>query len=124
MDLSPKQKHEVWRAAYVAALSESAVKIMGNTGSPATGGKVAEQLADTAARIADAALAEYERRWGPRTERAVVMPESLTAENGAKGLMSGEFFVTAGEPPSQVMIPWPTIKLIYQRAVTHLGRSM
>lgn len=78
----------------------------------------------------------------------VAMPKSLTAENGAKTLLSGEFFVQVletcddcggdgweneekGEPCHsckgecswyrKVPIPWTTIKMIYAKAVEHLA---
>lgn len=74
-----------------------------------------------------------------------VMPRALTAENGAKGLLMGEFFETTfienpeycgcGEcdychdnPPDEgetieikVPVSWTTIKEIYAMAVKHLG---
>ena len=56
------------------------------------------------------------------------MPKTLTAENGAKGLMSGEFKIqieTYAEDGStefeDVIVPWTTIKDIYAMAVKHLG---
>ena len=78
----------------------------------------------------------------------VMMPRELTAENGAKGLMSGEFHevVTddcpycdatgyldvdeeiecdccngAGHIERKVTVGWDTIKEIYAMAVKHLG---
>lgn len=78
---------------------------------------------------------------------AVVMPSALTAENGAKALLSGEFaegitvanedYCGCGEcdfcleycdgteeETVKLMIPvsWTTIKAIYKMAVEHLGR--
>ena len=75
----------------------------------------------------------------------VIMPRELTAENGGKGLMIGEFFeecsisnpaclycmddtedgcndCEAG-PEVHVKVPvsWPTIKEIYKKAVDHFG---
>lgn len=60
-------------------------------------------------------------------EIPIVMPRKLTAENGAKALLSGEFvetfevfdedideFVTQSVPVS-----WTTIKKIYDRIVEH-----
>jgi hypothetical protein len=57
-----------------------------------------------------------------------VMPRRLTAENGAKGLLIGEFHETIichdedGEP-CEVKIPveWDTIKQIYAKIVEHYG---
>lgn len=78
----------------------------------------------------------------------VAMPKSLTAENGAKTLLSGKFFVQVletcddcggdgweNEEKSElchscngecswyrkVPIPWTTIKMIYAKAVGHLA---
>lgn len=73
----------------------------------------------------------------------VMMPKELTAENGAKGLMSGEFSqkcpvicpdcsdtfdnegcVTCGgdgELYQNINISWTNIKEIYAMAVKHLG---
>ena len=76
----------------------------------------------------------------------VLMPRSLTAENGAKALLSGEFFIEipqphycdCGEedcdacdltndtdltPTQQVLVPWTTIKQIYAKAVEHLKQE-
>ncbi len=76
----------------------------------------------------------------------LTMPRELTAENGAKKLLIGEFHEViyvdnpdycgcgehacdicqeANEPetiPQKVMISWSTIKDIYKMAVEHLGR--
>lgn len=75
------------------------------------------------------------------------MPRSLTAENGAKALLSGEFFVEIREPyycdcgdedceaceltetdsltaTRQVPVPWATIKEIYAKAVEHLKQEL
>lgn len=71
----------------------------------------------------------------------VVMPRRLTAENGGKSLMIGEFFETVtqtcryevcypddcpacgGTGIIEVKVPvsWTTIKEIYARAVDHFG---
>lgn len=75
------------------------------------------------------------------------MPSRLTAENGAKALLSGEFFVTVeselfcdcGEEDCEECeqtelydlqstceepIPWTTIKEIYAKAVEHLKQEL
>jgi len=71
------------------------------------------------------------------------MPRELTAENGAKGLLSGEFYVTTdvpcpaclhedspancsccegvGDISQRTYVDWTTIKEIYAMAVKHLG---
>ncbi|MGR3220749.1 MAG: hypothetical protein ACUZ8H_13170 [Candidatus Anammoxibacter sp.] len=79
-------------------------------------------------------------------ERLVRMPAKLTAENGAKTLLTGEFHEIynyqcpecagdgtddemdtcracngAGEFSQQVDVSWTTIKEIYALAVKHLG---
>jgi len=74
----------------------------------------------------------------------VAMPEALTAENGAKALLIGEFEETvtmrctecdgdidptcaceccngAGEYSLRVPVQWSTIKAIYKMAVKHLA---
>lgn len=81
-----------------------------------------------------------------RDPELVEMPKELTAENGAKGLMSGEFFEIktmdcphcqndicedeaceecedTGECHYRVDITWDTIKRIYRTAVKHLGKK-
>lgn len=52
-----------------------------------------------------------------------VMPRSLTAENGAKALLNGEF-VECFDPndsgnPYIVTVSWDNIKKIYKRIVDH-----
>lgn len=62
----------------------------------------------------------------------VVMPRSLTAENGAKALLSGEFFEEHEcsyydadgelvEYTEKVPVRWGTIKRIYDKVVSHYG---
>lgn len=69
----------------------------------------------------------------------ILMPKTLTAENGAKGLMSGEFFeISQQDCPEcygdgcsdcddygyfeiKTPIKWTTIKAIYKMAVENLG---
>ena len=75
----------------------------------------------------------------------VIMPRAITAENGAKGFMSGEFFEEiehscheccdededvqancelcegAGYHIQKVPVSWDTIKAIYAKAVQELG---
>jgi hypothetical protein len=72
--------------------------------------------------------------------RTVMMPRELTAENGAKATMIGEFIMNfpmrcccggedsdcevcggTGEYMQPVNVPWTTIKEIYAAAVKHLG---
>lgn len=71
-----------------------------------------------------------------------VMPLTLTAANGAKGALSGEFKVSrtvrchecggegcvdcgdAGEFEEEIIIPWGTIKDIYRAAVTTCSTVM
>jgi hypothetical protein len=54
----------------------------------------------------------------------VLLPKSLTAENGAKGLLMGEFELMVDDPRMNrksffVTIPWTTIKDIYKKVVEH-----
>jgi hypothetical protein len=77
------------------------------------------------------------------TNDEVIMPRKLTAENGAKEALIGEFAVRShtfchhcmggrvgcdvcegsGELVADVNIPWTVIKEIYNRAVKTLGRN-
>lgn len=80
------------------------------------------------------------------TADMVLMPRSLTAENGAKALLSGEFKIDVDEsqycdcgeedceeceytelyglqPTFEVTVPWTTIKQIYAKAVEHLKQE-
>lgn len=72
----------------------------------------------------------------------VIMPKRLTAENGAKALLMGEFTVLfpeecdecfgenedcevcggAGQVMRRVNVPWTVIKEIYAKAVEHLSQ--
>ena len=74
----------------------------------------------------------------------LIMPESLTAKNGAKALMVAEFSETerwpcvacngntddcetcggSGECELETHVSWTTIKAIYDKAVKHLGRGV
>ena len=81
-----------------------------------------------------------------RESGTVKMPKELTAENGAKALLSGEFYVEqliycpdcdidsgieydevcetcddSGTVTQRIMIDWDTIKRIYAKAVEHLA---
>lgn len=58
----------------------------------------------------------------PRPDDLMLMPRKLTAENGMKGAMIGEFQFRPHEGADPVYVPWDTIKQIYDRAVMHLGR--
>ena len=62
----------------------------------------------------------------------VVMPRRLTAENGAKALLIGEFFEEHEcsyydadgelvEYTEKVPVSWDTIKEIYKKVVAHYG---
>lgn len=72
--------------------------------------------------------------------KTVMMPRELTAENGAKAALMGEFAIGfpvkcccegedadceicggSGEYRQQINVPWTTIKDIYKAAVKHLG---
>lgn len=74
--------------------------------------------------------------------KTVIMPRELTAENGAKAALIGEFRIKFpmgcfckgededcevcggdGEYMQPVNVPWTTIKEIYRAAVKHLGVS-
>tara|TARA_R110000764_G_scaffold72464_2_gene148608 strand:+ start:5240 stop:5542 length:303 start_codon:yes stop_codon:yes gene_type:complete len=51
----------------------------------------------------------------------VIMPRELTAENGAKGLLIGEFYeeIEHDEGTYKVAVEWTTIKDIYKKIVAH-----
>ncbi len=71
--------------------------------------------------------------------KKVLMPTELTAENGAKGAFSGEFFVKinvecqmcegdgcddcefTGNVTEEEIIPWTTIKEMYRKIVNECG---
>ncbi|GAD09198.1 hypothetical protein GFGA_1c1221 [Gluconobacter frateurii NBRC 103465] len=76
----------------------------------------------------------------------ILMPDELTAENGAKYALIGEFYETTpvqchechgnpddreecefcggeGELTQRIPVQWTTIKEIYKRAVALLGKS-
>ena len=62
---------------------------------------------------------------------AVGMPAALTAENGAKAALSGEFHESIEVPDPEdddstliesVPVSWTTIKAIYAAAVEHFNR--
>lgn len=60
------------------------------------------------------------------TETLVLLPRKLTAENGAKAALIGEFYEDFGTQDSQgnerwskVAVTWDTIKRIWDAAVTH-----
>ena len=74
------------------------------------------------------------------TTETVTMPRELTAENGAKAALIGEFSIHfplkcecgglydrcsvcggTGEHLRAINVPWTTIKEIYAAAVKHLG---
>jgi hypothetical protein len=119
---------------------------MDSTGSQATGGPRIARLIKTAREIADAALEEYQRVWALAPPNYIRMPQSLTAENGAKALLSSEFsefyqtpctcMIDGNEPgddcdgecdegyiTAHVVVGWDTIKKIYAKAVEHLSKG-
>ena len=75
-------------------------------------------------------------------DRGVILPDRLTAENGAKGLLSGEFLETIsmycencmgdgcddcdqrGTYVADVPVRWTTIKAIYKKIVEHYGKAI
>ena len=78
-----------------------------------------------AKQIADLCKAFYQ---GESSDETVIMPKLLTAENGAKGLMSGEFFVECDFYDDEgnlycreKAVAWVTIKDIYAMAVKNLA---
>ncbi len=74
-----------------------------------------------------------------RENKTVIMPAELTAENGAKSAMMGEFSINfpidcscdgdedcsicdgSGEYLRKINIPWTSIKEIYKFAVENFG---
>ena len=75
---------------------------------------------------------DYEEHKDKALSQDVVMPRRLTAENGAKALLMGEFFEyheisyydeDGDEVERLVKVPvsWETIKKIYDKIVSHYG---
>lgn len=62
--LTPKHEHDLWVAAFTAALSESAIKLIDSPGTPATGGDRVGLLMGKAAEIANLAQELYKEIWG------------------------------------------------------------
>ena len=56
-------------------------------------------------------------------ELLCTMPRELTAENGAKSLLIGEFWAEAPDG-SKTMIEWTTIKEIYAMTVKELSEPL
>ena len=74
----------------------------------------------------------------------IIMPKRLTAENGAKSIMIGEFFEEttetckygvcmpddcpacggSGSITRRIPVSWTTIKAIYKKAVDHFGEPL
>jgi hypothetical protein len=73
-------------------------------------------------RVLEEALSKARSSIEPQPDDVMLMPRKLTAENGMKGAMIGEFSFKPHEDAEPVYVPWDTIKQIYDRAVTHLGR--
>ena len=74
----------------------------------------------------------YDNNENKALSQIVVMPRRLTAENGAKALLMGEFFEEFevfeidefGDEVSRfekVPVSWDTIKSIYEKIVSHYG---
>lgn len=129
MQIGLADQRDIWTRAFMSVLSESAIKLIDSPGSPATGGEKHERLVEGASKIADLALQEYKRIWC-RDDDYLLMPQSLTAENGAKAAMAGAFRQTIrgddelGEPSREIVVTWSTIKAIYAKAVHLLGRRI
>ncbi len=92
---------------------------------------------------ADAVYREVQRRYTVAAYKEVLMPKELTADNGAKALLIGEFFETMGmqcpycdgddsDPGCEICagkvqynqhvpVSWTTIKDIYKIAVEHFS---
>ena len=88
------------------------------------------------------AIAAWNRRAPAEQTDFIMMPKTLTAENGAKVALSGEFFEKVAVPceacgdyddicevcdgtgsiDQAVWVSWTTIKAIYKKAVELLGR--
>ena len=54
----------------------------------------------------------------------VLMPKRLTAENGAKAELIGEFDFWDEASESYKTVPWTTIKEIYKVAVNKFGKEL
>ena len=59
------------------------------------------------------------------TQLLCTMPTELTAENGAKAALTGEFqFTIQSSQNISVTVPWTTIKAIYKEAAKLLGTQL
>lgn len=83
-----------------------------------------EDRYDDAGKEKPSALAR--ERFSPVPTEKMLLPRKLTAENGAKYALIGEFFETYefigrdGEPRTgTVPVQWDTVKRIWDRAVAH-----
>lgn len=70
--------------------------------------------------------------WADQEESAkfVQMPRGLTAENGAKAALMGEFHINrevtddeGNEVTERINIPWATIKEIYSEAIRYFEQK-
>jgi len=77
-------------------------------------------------------MTENNKNTEKQCDMHVVMPRKLTAENGAKALLMGEFFEEHEcsyydadgklvEYTEKVPVSWDTIKEIYKKVVAHYG---
>lgn len=87
MDLTPKHEHDLWVAAFTAALSESAIKLIDSPGSPATGGDRVGVLVGKAVEIANLAQELYKGIWDVDLVDPVLSPGDRAAV--IRGLRAG-----------------------------------
>lgn len=64
-------------------------------------------------------------------EEYILLPKKLTAENGAKALLIGEFYHQkhftdhdGSDVSIDIVVPWHVIKEIYSKIVEELGKEM
>lgn len=52
------------------------------------------------------------------SNETVILPRKLSADNGARELLAGEFWID--EENRKIMIPWESIEAIYEKIVEGL----
>jgi len=74
----------------------------------------------------DAMRAALEAALASRPDGWVLVPSTLTAENGAKAALMGEFFECVEDRKGrnvEVAISWTSIKRIYAAAIAHFAAA-
>ena len=118
--MTPAQEHDLWVAAFTAALSESAVKLVGSPGSPATGGDRVGPLVARAVEIANLAQELYKNIWGVDLVDPVLSPGDRATV--IRGLRAG-FYQTgcSGVPANFSVRDWRSARVRLIRALRVFG---